>query len=411
MTTGKSPRGTPSSGASPVGAILRQGLWRAVLSLTGGLTVTGPRPRGAAILVANHSSHADTAALLAAIPGRSKPVFAAAADYWFDRPVRRLLVTSLAAAVPVHRDEQGAYAALLAASAEVLARGGIVIVYPEGTRTTTGEVGEFHPGAVRLADDLGVDLVPAAVLGTRDVLPKNGRFRPAAVEVRFGPPFDSEGLGADPHRAAAASDRLRHTVIRLLGTGEPADPSSPLWDRTVRRVDGPAGLLGAFAWGAAEATSWPVIAEMYLAFFAATRPRRVLPCAVALAAGSVTGVAVNAALSRHGVTLPAPLTTRRMRVAAAGHLREGAWGIRRQAFSGIPVKVYAAQAGRMGLPLGELTLATAAARTARIVGMGVAGTTAAALFPATVRRRYGAYLLVAAAVWVVGERAALRRWR
>ena len=74
-------------------AALRHYLWRIVVSRSGGLTVTGRwRHAGGCILVANHSSHADTAVLLAALPPSAKPVFVAAADYWFDVPVRRFVL-------------------------------------------------------------------------------------------------------------------------------------------------------------------------------------------------------------------------------------------------------------------------------------------------------------------------------
>ncbi len=53
------------------------------------------------MVVANHGSHADTAVLLAALPPTARPVFAAAADYWLDAPVRRMLATGLAGALPV----------------------------------------------------------------------------------------------------------------------------------------------------------------------------------------------------------------------------------------------------------------------------------------------------------------------
>lgn len=400
-----------SRGASRLGATLRQGLWRGVLQLTGGLTVTGPLPKVSSILVANHSSHADTAALLAGIPARRKPVFVAAADYWFGRPERRLLVQSLAAAVPVHRTSEGAYAALRAATAEVLAHGGVVVVYPEGTRTTTGEIGEFHAGAVRLADDLDVPLVPVALLGTRAMLAKNGRFRAVPVEVRFGSPFDSEGLAADPATAGVASARLRRTVVALLEQSPVADVASPLWERVAHLVDGRAGLIGAFTWGVAEATSWPVIAEMYLALFAVARPQRVVPCAVALTAGTVTGVVLHAALGRRGVTLPAPWTTVRMRTRSAEDLAAGAWGIRRQTLNGIPVKVYAAQAGRLATPLVRLAAATAGARAARNLSVAATAAGLATVFPAPVRRRYGWYVAAAAATWALGQRGTYRHWR
>lgn len=163
-------------------------LWRAVCWLAGGLTVTGRLPSGACVIVANHSSHADTAALLAALPPSSRPVFAAAADYWFAVPARRAAATGLAGILPVQRGREGAYAALLAAAGPALAAGRAVVVYPEGTRTTDGTIGTFRSGAVRLARDCGVPVVPVAVLGTRDVLPKHGRLRPAPMEVRIGTP-------------------------------------------------------------------------------------------------------------------------------------------------------------------------------------------------------------------------------
>lgn len=166
------------------------------------------------MLVANHSSHADTAALMAAIPAAGRPVFAAAADYWFAQPLRRFLVTTLAAAVPVEREADGAYAALRSACEPVFAAGGIVIVYPEGTRSTDGTVGRFAAGAVRLATDLGVPVVPVALLGTAGVLPKNGSFQAVPVEVRFGEPRgDLVATGREEARARSA--QLRDAVVAL----------------------------------------------------------------------------------------------------------------------------------------------------------------------------------------------------
>ena len=401
---------TPSSGASPRGAYLRHHLWRLVFGSTGGLTVTGPLPAGPAVLVANHSSHADTAALMAAVPAAGRPVFAAAADYWFAQPVRRFLVTTLAAAVPVARDADGAYAALRSACAPVFAAGGIVIVYPEGTRSTDGTVGRFASGAVRLATDLGVPIVPVALLGTADVLPKNGSFQSVPVEVRFGAP--SAGVvSSGREEAQARSAQLRDAVVALRGDAAPADPRSPLGVSARRLMDSPWGLVGAFGWGFAEALSWPVIAEYSLVLVGVASPRRVLPASVALAAGSVTGVVTTAALARRGHAPPAPLTSPGMRRAAGEHLSHGAWGVRHQAFNGIPVKVYAAEAGRLGIPLPRLAGAVAVERTARIVGVGLATGAAARVFRAPVRRRYGTYVLAAAAVWAVGVRIAGRRWR
>lgn len=396
-----------TAGASRHGAAMRHHLWRLVFASTGGLTVTGPTPSGPAVLVVNHSSHADTAAVMAAVPASGRPVFAAAADYWFASPVRRFLVTTLAAAVPVERNADGAYAALLAASAPVAAEGGIVIVYPEGTRTVDGTMSRFASGAVRLAADLDVPVMPAALLGTKDVLPKHGRFQSVPVEIRFGPPVSLDPSRSPNEQASA----LRAVVLALRDSAPVADPRSPVGERVRVLMDGPAGLVGGFVWGFAEAHSWPVIAEMYLALFAVASPRRMVPVSVAVAAGSVTGLVTNAALARRGVRVPAPLTTPRMHATAQAHLGGGARGIRHQLANGIPVKVYAVEAGLADLSLGRFAVAAGVERTARIVGLGLLGAGVAGLFRAPVRRRYGTYALVAAGVWGVGVRAVVRRYR
>ena len=74
----------------------RRTLWRGVLTVTGGVRIIGELPDGPCVIVANHSSHADTAALLATIPGRRAPVVAAAADYWFGARRRRVMCRWLA---------------------------------------------------------------------------------------------------------------------------------------------------------------------------------------------------------------------------------------------------------------------------------------------------------------------------
>jgi 1-acyl-sn-glycerol-3-phosphate acyltransferase len=168
-------------------------------------------------VVANHASHADTAVLLAALPANAQPVFGAAADYWFDVPVRRLIATSLIGVLPVRRSGDGTYAALLAAAGPALKAGRTVVIYPEGTRSTDGSVAEFRSGALRLARDCGVPIVPVAVLGTADVLPKDGHFSPAPMQVRIGEPVDAANTSAPELReqvTALRDGRVPETADR-----------------------------------------------------------------------------------------------------------------------------------------------------------------------------------------------------
>ncbi|MCV7251858.1 1-acyl-sn-glycerol-3-phosphate acyltransferase [Mycolicibacterium fluoranthenivorans] len=187
---------------------LRHWLWRTVCGASGGLTVTGRwQVGGGAVIVANHSSHADTAVLLAALPPAAKVKFAAAADYWFDVPARRLVATSLIGVLPLRRSGDGGYTALRDTAGPLLDAGHTVVIYPEGTRSTDGSIAEFRSGALRLARDFGVPIVPVALLGTADVLPKGGRFSPGLpMEVRLGDPVD-------PHHTTAA--QLRAEVVQL----------------------------------------------------------------------------------------------------------------------------------------------------------------------------------------------------
>ncbi|OBH04214.1 acyl-phosphate glycerol 3-phosphate acyltransferase [Mycobacterium sp. E2699] len=189
--------------ATRITGVLRHRLWRAVCAVSGGLTVTGRwRVSGGCVVVANHSSHADTAVLLAALPAGAQPVFAAAADYWFDVPVRCFVASSLIGVLPVRRSGSDTYAQLLAAARPALEAGRTVVIYPEGTRSMDGTVGEFRSGALRLARDCGVPLVPVAVLGTAEVLPKGAGFiSHASMRVHIGDPVDPAGTSASELRA------------------------------------------------------------------------------------------------------------------------------------------------------------------------------------------------------------------
>ena len=382
----------------------RHTFWRNLFHLVGGYRVTGSAPYEAMVIVANHSSHADTPALIAAFPAPYKPVVVAAEDYWFEKAWMRVGLKVAIGAVPVHR-QGGGDAGLVEGAQAVLGAGSSLLLFPEGTRSPDGRIGDLRSGAARLAREFDVPLLPVAIVGTHELLPKGGRLNPGPVEVRLGYPIDPHDLADDDMSPVV------HQLDALLAQGPATASQSRTWRVLHRAMDGPVGMAGAAAWGFAEGVSWPVTMEMYLALVGVAHPRRILPAAAWLTAGSVAGVLVTSELVRRGVRPPAPLTTPSMRRVAAEHMAVGARGIWKQAANGVPVKLYAAAAGEAGVARLPLAAHTAGARGARALVLGAAVGGAAAIGHPVLRRFYGPYLGVLGVGYAAGLALVIRSWR
>jgi len=386
-----------------VAGAVRHLVWRNAFHLVGGFRVVGAAPYEPMVVVANHSSHADTPALLAAFPAPYKPVVVAAGDYWFDAAWKARFLQIAIGAVPVRRKGGGGYESLIEGATQVLGSGSSLFVFPEGTRSTDGRLGRFRSGALRIAQEFDVPILPVAIVGTHELLAKKGRLTPGPVEVRVGHPVD-------PHTLTDMKPLVAQ-IEGMLAAGPPVPSRSATW-RVLRGVmSGPGGLVGAVVWGFAEAVSLPVTSEMYLVLVAAAHPRRVVPAAACLAVGSVAGVLVTRALTARGHRPLAPLTTGAMRERAALDLAAaGARGIWRQALNGVPVKVYAAEAGAAHVPAAPLALHALGARGARSLAVGGAVAAASGAAAPLLRRFYGPYLGIAGATFAVGLGLVVRRW-
>lgn len=172
-------------------------------------------PDGPFLLCSNHTSHADSAALMTA-SGRSFHSFAliGASDYFFRSRSVRWAVSPLMNVIPIDR-EAGAksLSACLTSCRQFMRQtGGNIILYPEGTRSPDGEMRAFKSGAVLFALELEVPVVPAYVEGTHFILPK-GYYVPRAgrVTVRFGEPIEF----APPRRGEIPRERRRRAVEQL----------------------------------------------------------------------------------------------------------------------------------------------------------------------------------------------------
>jgi 1-acyl-sn-glycerol-3-phosphate acyltransferase len=131
---------------------------------------------GPAILVANHNSHFDTLALFALFsPHEVARLHAVAArDYFSAGSLRGWIARRIFGAVPVDRAWQPAAGDPLAACSNVLNSGGILILFPEGTRGRPGRVGALKAGVAYLARrHPRVPVVPIWLSGFERILPKD----------------------------------------------------------------------------------------------------------------------------------------------------------------------------------------------------------------------------------------------
>jgi len=149
------------------------------------------------ILIANHSSHLDTAALLSLFPvGRLRRIRpCAAADYFERTPTISLLSRTLFNVLPIRRSGGEGEDHPIQRMREALERGDSLLLFPEGTRGRGPEMAPFKSGVAWLAQQLPeVPIVPALLTNMGRALPK-GEFLPVPFfcEVRIGPPLRPRG--------------------------------------------------------------------------------------------------------------------------------------------------------------------------------------------------------------------------
>ena len=172
------------------------------------------------VIVANHCSHIDTLCLLAALPLRKlhRAFPAAASDYFFQSIPRLWAAAVLVNALPFAR--QARVRQSLSLCRESLARPGtILIIYPEGTRSTTGEVGEFKSGIGALLAGRDIAVAPCFIDGSFQAWPKGKRFpRPRKVRLIIGTPRNYRDRGTDKVDICAIAAELRDAVNELRPT-------------------------------------------------------------------------------------------------------------------------------------------------------------------------------------------------
>ena len=159
------------------------------------------------VVVSNHQSLADIP-VISRLPWEMKWVGKAEL---FRLPVMGWLMR-LAADIPVDRTDAASRASVLLRAQDKIDHGVSVMFFPEGTRSRDGRLKTFYDGAFLLAIEAGVPVLPLAIDGTMDALPKHGwQFGRADVRLDVLAPIPTGGLTeAD---VPALRDRVRETIL------------------------------------------------------------------------------------------------------------------------------------------------------------------------------------------------------
>lgn len=193
---------------------------RAWLRVYHDFTVIGQEhlPRqGSFVMVANHTSHLDTLAMLSTIPLRRlhRTFPAAAADYFFTSVPRSLAAAVLINALPfnrqVHSQQSLSHCKTLLADS-----GNALIIFPEGTRSTTGEIGAFKRGIGLLLAGTDVPVLPCYITGAFEAWPKGTTLpRPGPIRLKIGAPRNYAAFKPGKDAALHICQELRHAVLEL----------------------------------------------------------------------------------------------------------------------------------------------------------------------------------------------------
>ncbi|HEX5754315.1 MAG TPA: AMP-binding protein [Archangium sp.] len=176
------------------------------------------------LVIANHTSHLDMGLVKVVLDEQGQRLTTLAArDYFFDTPLKRAYFENFTDLIPM--DRHGSLRESLRLAGNALRQGFNLLIFPEGTRSVTGELLEFKPTLGYLALTYGVDVLPIYLKGAFEALPK-GRMVPKSreLEAHIGPALTYEMLRAKTQGMARSESyryatRLAEDSIQALAAG------------------------------------------------------------------------------------------------------------------------------------------------------------------------------------------------
>ncbi len=181
---------------------------------------------GPVVFASNHQSHFDTPVIMASLPRRLRYTIAPAMwKEFFDahfHPQRHSLLSRLTSAFSFYGatlifngftipQQETGIRETVRHIGDLVSDGWSVLIFPEGERTWTGEIGPFQPGVGMIASRLRLPVIPIRLRGVDRVLARDTRMvHPGPVEVSFGPPMH---LAGDDFAALARQVQAQVTAL------------------------------------------------------------------------------------------------------------------------------------------------------------------------------------------------------